>query len=75
LIAEIPLSGDRTFQVRFGPENPSSCTDRWANNLGLAQAGTVEVTGEFVRLANARNLQPETRRSFAMNAIANVGIS
>jgi rhomboid protease GluP len=63
----------RAFQVRFGPEKPSSLNEEWANNLKLTDSGTVEVTGGFVRVTDTRNAAPEERRTFAMDEIANVG--
>jgi rhomboid protease GluP len=65
----------RTFQVRYGPEKLVSYREQWANNLELTQAGTVEVTREFVRVSDGRNSQPEARRTFAMDDIANVSFS
>jgi len=60
--------------VRFGPEQLESYDEQWANNLGLAQAGTVEMTADFVRLQDARNLESPARRTFAMRDIANVAV-
>lgn len=63
------------FPVRYGPERPESLTEEWANNLKLAHSGTVEVTPAWVRVSDSRNLEPEARRTFAMQDIANVGFA
>jgi len=72
---ESRASDTRTFQVRFGPEKLASYDEQWANNLRLASAGTVEVTADFVRLSDSRNLEPQARRTFAMGDIANVMVT
>jgi rhomboid protease GluP len=72
---ETALTGASSFQVRYGPEKLTTYDEQWANNLGLTHAGTVEVNGHFVRLSDTRNSQPESRRTFALADIANVGFA
>ena len=65
----------RVFQVRYGPEKPAHYGGQWPNNLRLRDSGTVEVTAEYARVADARNSAPEAQRTFLMADIANVGIN
>lgn len=63
----------RTFNVRFGPEKTGSLSEQWPNNVQLAGAGTLEVTGTAVNFSDGRDASSERHRSFALAEIANVG--
>ena len=70
-----PAPTPRVFQVRYGPEKLTHFGEQWPNNLRLRGSGTLEVTAEHARVADARNSAPETRRTFLVADIANVGFN
>jgi len=74
-LSELTPAAARVFPVRFGPEKPAHRGEPWPNNLRLTGSGTVEVTVDSVRIADARNQAPEKERTFAMADIANVGFA
>ena len=70
-----PAPTPRVFQVRYGPEKLTHFGEQWPNNLRLRGSGTLEVTAEHARVADARNSAPEPRRTFLVADIANVGFN